>query len=47
MQTQHEHIREGSFYFPKYDISIPKGSLNTIGKLEPFGKITLFTFSQC
>ena len=33
MQAQQENIRDGSFYFPKYSISLSESSIDTIGKL--------------
>ena len=46
MYTQKQNIREGNFYFPKYNISISKSIVETIGKLELIGKITLYIISQ-
>ena len=46
IKTQQNNIREGNSYFLKYIISISKSSLNTIKKLEPFGKIRLYVIAQ-
>ena len=46
MQTMQENIREGNFHFPSYSISISQSSVDTTGKLEMIGKITLHEWNR-
>ena len=40
------NIMEDNFNFPMYSISIPQSIVNTIGKFELTGKLTLYVISQ-
>ena len=45
MQLQ-QTIREGNFFFPKYNISFSLSNVDTISKSDAIGKIPLFAISQ-
>ena len=45
MQAQQEKIREGNFYFPKYNIALSQSSLDTVGRSEVIGKMMLHIIS--
>ena len=40
------NIMEGNFNFPMYSILIPQSIVNTTGKFELIGKLTLYVISQ-